>query len=124
MTPEQFAYWLQGFVEIRGSTPTHGEWDVIKDHLATVFKKVTPDRQPYPFGPGIAEPYRGTNPLTPWTSPTTWPTYVKPWPTYVKPEITCSVSSNTWTMPGSGYDYSDISYKPITDGDYNERFKF
>ena len=79
MTPEQFTYWLQGFVEIRGSTPTPGEWDIIKDHLATVFNKVTPYRTTIEpgIGPGIAEPYRGNpvvpNPIgpyvhTPWTS--------------------------------------------------------
>jgi hypothetical protein len=107
MTPEQFAYWLQGFAEIHDSAPTTQEWKVIKDHLATVFKKITP----YYPNPLI------TTPTLPSPAPFTWPTYVKP-------EITCSVSSNTWTMPGSGYDYSDISYKPITDGDYNERFKF
>lgn len=92
MTPEQFAYWLQGFVEIRGSVPTSAEWDVIKDHLATVFKKVTPDRQVLPPGPGIAEPYRGTPvtpmPIGPYVSP--------PWTSPgIPPVITCSVSSVT-----------------------------
>lgn len=46
MTPEQFCYWLQGFVEINGPARTHPtpqEWVVIKDHLALVFKKETPD---------------------------------------------------------------------------------
>jgi hypothetical protein len=76
MTTEQFCYWLQGFVELRGSTPTPGEWDVIKDHLATVFKKVTPN---YPT-PGIATPtLPGPTPFV--------------WPTYGKPEVTCSVSA-------------------------------
>lgn len=44
MTPEQFAYWLQGYAEISGKQPTESEWQVIKDHLQTVFNKVTPDR--------------------------------------------------------------------------------
>ena len=47
MTPEQFTYWLQGFVEIRESEQaglTEREWDIIKDHLQTVFHKVTPNR--------------------------------------------------------------------------------
>jgi len=42
MEPLQFAYWLQGFAEINGTHPTAEQWQVIKDHLATVFKKVTP----------------------------------------------------------------------------------
>jgi hypothetical protein len=74
MTPEQFTYWLQGFVEIRGSAPTAGEWDVIKDHLATVFKKVTPT---YP----MVAPY--TPSPIPWTTSPNW----------IRPEITCSVSA-------------------------------
>lgn len=42
MTPEQFAYWLQGFSEL-GGTPTQEQWDVIRAHLATVFDKKTTD---------------------------------------------------------------------------------
>ncbi|HHT4259215.1 TPA: hypothetical protein ACTYZB_004882 [Klebsiella variicola] len=42
MTPEQFAYWLQGFVELNGQLPDEEQWVSIKDHLQTVFKKVTP----------------------------------------------------------------------------------
>jgi len=47
MTPEQFTYWLQGFNEIREKEAvglTEKEWDIIKDHLRTVFHKVTPER--------------------------------------------------------------------------------
>lgn len=43
MTSEQFAYWLQGFVELNGSEPTPEQWQSIKDHLKTVFVKVTPE---------------------------------------------------------------------------------
>lgn len=43
MTSEQFAYWLQGFVELNGSEPTAEQWQSIKDHLKTVFMKVTPE---------------------------------------------------------------------------------
>jgi hypothetical protein len=79
MTPEQFCYWLQGFVEIRGSVPTHGEWEVIKDHLVTVFNKVTPQRinpndstkpEPIigPYNPYVVDPLR-TDPLRPYTNP-------------------------------------------------------
>jgi len=44
VTPEQFCYWLQGFAEISGCEPNDSEWMIIKDHLKTVFEKVTPDR--------------------------------------------------------------------------------
>lgn len=44
MTSEQFAYWLQGFTELSPDMerPTAEQWLVIKQHLATVFVKVTP----------------------------------------------------------------------------------
>ena len=95
MTPEQFAYWLQGFVEIRGSVPSAGEWEVIKDHLATVFTKVTPDRITSP-GPGITAPVYPPN----WISPNTWP--------YTKPDLICSASVN---VEGAS------SFSPIPQGD-------
>lgn len=42
MTPEQFAYWLQGFAELSpGAPPTAEQWQSIKDHLGTVFDKRT-----------------------------------------------------------------------------------
>lgn len=46
MTPEQFVYWLQGFVEMHPTEniPTPQQWLMIKDHLQTVFTKVTPER--------------------------------------------------------------------------------
>ncbi len=44
MTPENFAYWLQGFSEICGQTPSKEQWEIIKDHLNLVFNKVTPNR--------------------------------------------------------------------------------
>lgn len=45
MTPEQFAYWLQGFVELNDHMPNEAQWQSIKEHLSTVFKKVTPPVQ-------------------------------------------------------------------------------
>ena len=43
MSPEQFAYWLQGFVELnKGAPPTPEQWKSITEHLGTVFTKVTP----------------------------------------------------------------------------------
>ncbi len=46
MTPEQFVYWFQGYLEI-GQPTNLNERDikVIKDHLDLVFNKVIP-RQP------------------------------------------------------------------------------
>lgn len=42
MTPEQFAYWLQGYAELQQEPPTPEQWKSVKEHLALVFKKVTP----------------------------------------------------------------------------------
>jgi len=48
MTPEQFTYWLNGFAELNQGAPTLEQWQSIKDHLKTVFHKVTPDYKLYP----------------------------------------------------------------------------
>ena len=38
-----FAYWLQGFVELtQGQTPNPAQWKSIKEHLDLVFTKVAP----------------------------------------------------------------------------------
>lgn len=42
MSPEQFAYWLNGFAEFSTEPPTAEQWQSIKEHLALVFNKVTP----------------------------------------------------------------------------------
>jgi len=40
MNQEQFAYWLQGFVEMNGGKePTKAQWKMIKDHLQLCFVK-------------------------------------------------------------------------------------
>lgn len=40
MTPEQFAFWLQGFAEITdGAHPTPEQWRVIRERLQLVFRK-------------------------------------------------------------------------------------
>lgn len=45
MTTEQFTYWLQGFLELsENKTINERQVKIIKDHLALVFKKETPDR--------------------------------------------------------------------------------
>lgn len=61
MTPEQFAYWLQGFTELSPEMeqPTVAQWKAIKEHLQTVFVKVTPpvlrDSQPAKVGPATTQ---------------------------------------------------------------------
>ena len=47
MTPENFTYWLQGFVELNGDCPNEFQWQEIKNHLALVFNKVTPVNRKY-----------------------------------------------------------------------------
>lgn len=43
MEHKDFAYWLQGFVELNdGKMPTAAQWKSIKEHLAECFVKVTP----------------------------------------------------------------------------------
>lgn len=45
LTPEHFAYWLQEFMEIQNpSQLTAEQTQMVKDHLALVFDKVTPQR--------------------------------------------------------------------------------
>lgn len=46
MTPSDFVYWLNGFVELTDGLerPSERQWQVIKDHLQLVFEKQTPDR--------------------------------------------------------------------------------
>ncbi len=45
MTPEQFCYWLQCLAEIQEQGPDEKQWQIVKDHLATVFVKQTPNRK-------------------------------------------------------------------------------
>lgn len=48
MTPEQFTYWLQGYLEVEDpKVINERKVQIIKDHLNLVFKKVTPDRKQY-----------------------------------------------------------------------------
>ena len=44
MTQENFVYWLNGFLEISDAKKLNEKQvQIIKDHLALVFEKVTPD---------------------------------------------------------------------------------
>jgi hypothetical protein len=51
MTPEQFAYWLQGFAELTPQPPTQEQWDSIKAHLQLLFKKETPPVKKFEVNP-------------------------------------------------------------------------
>ena len=53
MSPEQFAYWLQGFLEVSETKEMTAEQvDVMRRHLATVFKNITAKPRPRdPAGP-------------------------------------------------------------------------
>ena len=43
MTPENFAYWLKGWVELQNPTEiTKEQLQIIQDHLNLVFRKETP----------------------------------------------------------------------------------
>lgn len=42
MTEQQFCYWLQGYCELNQQPPTVEQWQSIREHLVTVFIKVTP----------------------------------------------------------------------------------
>lgn len=43
MTPIEFCYWLQGWVEMEnGKKPNLEQWKMINSHLQLVFNKVTP----------------------------------------------------------------------------------
>lgn len=55
MTPEQFVYWLQGVAETSEVAPTDKQWVIIKEHLAEVFTKVTPDHDAGPEPLSAAE---------------------------------------------------------------------
>lgn len=45
MTPENFTYWLNGYLEIENPKYISEEnLQIIRDHLSLVFNKVTPDR--------------------------------------------------------------------------------
>lgn len=56
MDAQQFAYWLQGFAELNEAPPTPEQWKSIREHLATVFVKVTPAYRADLIDPGRAKP--------------------------------------------------------------------
>ena len=65
MTTKEFAYWLQGYFEISGAKELdERQVEVVKDHLALVFTKVTPDpgKHTNPLGPSLPIIHPMTNP--------------------------------------------------------------
>jgi len=42
MEPDEFCRWLQGFAELTKKRPDDEQWQSIKEHLQTVYLKVTP----------------------------------------------------------------------------------
>lgn len=66
MTQENFIYWLQGFMELsENNTLTEKQVQIIRDHLAQVFTKKTPDYSKLVIGNGQTD-------LTPSFSPYTY----------------------------------------------------
>jgi hypothetical protein len=82
MTAEQFTYWLQGFFELSqpDTVLTAEQTKMIREHLATVFQKVTP-----PLNLPGTWPVPQIQPLSP-------PSPVQPDWAY-RPSITCSGGS-------------------------------
>lgn len=63
MTPEQFAYWLNGLAELTDKAPTDKQWTEIKLHLKSVFTQfprqtVTPTSAPNTLRDAIGQPWR------------------------------------------------------------------
>lgn len=102
MTPEQFAYWLQGFFELREAggdstkplTPEQAK--MIQEHLQTVFVKVTgaPAQPLVDWEKLIPVPKIDPNPHGPWEYPwTSPPGYIPCDPSPWRPfDIICSPS--------------------------------
>jgi len=65
MTPEQFAYWMQGFAELNALPPSPEQWQSIREHLALVFEKKTPEFKPDP-NKGIPPQFREFRPSPGW----------------------------------------------------------
>lgn len=92
MQAEQFAYWLQGFVELNGDMPNPEQWQSIKEHLATVFVKVTPR----------------VGPSTIWPNDPTKVPRLGDGPIY-QPQITCSSDHE----PGPARPFFDFASRAI-----------
>lgn len=77
MTAEQFIYWFQGFIEVANPKQIDAQQtQVIKDHLALVFNKVTPS---YPVALPLQTPYPSEVIPVPQRIPVTPPLSEFPW---------------------------------------------
>lgn len=65
MTQEQFIYWLHGFMELSTESSLTEREAIIRDHLQTVFHKVTPNRPTNPTYLETASAQSQTPPLYP-----------------------------------------------------------
>lgn len=102
MTSEQFCYWLNGYSELTGNTPpTSEQWQMIREHLMTVFLKVTPPLTPTQPPPAV--PYTPLPNINPSIQPVPL-TPINPWQTertrywWNEPQTTCSASGITATV--------------------------
>lgn len=67
MTPEQFVYWLQGFMEMADPKELNEtQTQQIKDHLKLVFDKKTPNRLLTQTPDPIINPIVGPNTIQPY----------------------------------------------------------
>lgn len=94
MNEREFCYWLQGLFEVGGvKALDETQVQIVKDHLALVFKKVTADRS----GPDLAEIYRREmdrkNPVMPYrTTLVPNPAEIDKWVPYEGPKCGTSIS--------------------------------
>jgi hypothetical protein len=97
MNAQEFAYWLNGFVELTGNDapPTSAQWKSIKEHLNLVFKKVTPVLTPsttdkIDVAPQMpSTPYQYPPYIDPFKTPQTYPDWVFPGYDPTRTIITC-----------------------------------
>lgn len=45
MTPRDFTYWLHGYTEIHGETPSKNQWKIILNHLDLALNKSKNDSE-------------------------------------------------------------------------------
>lgn len=85
MNSNEFCFWLNGFFELSEGdvSLTPRQVQIMKDHLALVFTKITPDRST-PAKPDVPTPYVPIQPF--WEVDKK--TYNPQWPLY--PTITCN----------------------------------
>lgn len=70
MTSVNFAYWLQGFIELHGSPPSAEQWETIKRHLALVFQhEIDPPAGPPEHQAKLNETHHGQRPPRPIPDP-------------------------------------------------------